>query len=291
MKRGFGIIFSVAVLIATGQLVLHNRGDTYPSADATVHVAPNRANASASGLSKTDPSTQRRILKDYGKLPLAFEKNQGQTDSRVKFISRGAGYTLFLTADEAVLSLATNKANGDLPRTDRRHEAQQSPIGRQVRINDSEQQTSSSILRMKLVGATPHATVKGVDELRGKSNYLVGNDPTKWRSNVPTYAKVKYEGAYPGIDLLYYGNHRQLEFDFIVAPGADPHRIQFALRGSKGIHLDDDGDLVLNTETSKDGIRWHNPVAYQEKNGTRQLVAAHYAIMNGNRVGLKIGGI
>ena len=86
---------------------------------------------------------------------------------------------------------------------------------------------------MKLVGANPHATVSGVDELPGKSNFFIGNDPKKWRSNVPTYAKVKYEGVYSGIDLVYYGNQQQLEFDFVVAPGADPRRIGFDVRGDQ----------------------------------------------------------
>src|SRR5260370_29364863 len=104
----------------------------------------------------------------------------------------------------------------------------------------------------------------------------------KWRTNVPTYAKVKYEGIYSGIDLVYYGNQRQLEYDFIVAPGADPRRIAFDVRGAKRIRRDEHGDLVLKMGEGE--IRWHKPVAYQEKNGARQLVAARYAITDRNRV-------
>ena len=287
MKKGFGIILSIAVLIATCQLVLHDW--RYASADATVHVAPNRANANASGLSKPAPSTQRSILKGYGEFPLAFEKNEGQTDSRVKFLSRGAGYTLFLTGNEAVLSLpAKRKPNDKRPRTGGGDQGQQSLVGRQVPINDSEKQTSGSILRMKLVRATPHATVSGVDELPGKSNYFVGNDPKKWRSNVPTYAKVKYDGVYSGIDLVYYGNQQQLEFDFVVAPGADPRRIQFDVRGAKGIHVNAHGDLILSTAMDEDEIRWHKPVAYQEKNGARQLVAVNYTVTDSDRLGFEV---
>ena len=104
---------------------------------------------------------------------------------------------------------------------------------------------SGAVLRMKLRNANPAAKVTGVDELAGTSNYFIGNDPTKWRTNVPTYAKVKYQEIYSGIDLVYYGNQRQLEYDFIVAPGADPRRIAFDVRGAKRIRQDAHGDLVL----------------------------------------------
>jgi hypothetical protein len=145
---------------------------------------------------------------------------------------------------------------------------------------------AGGVLRMKLRHANPAAKVTGVDELLGTSNYFIGNDPTKWRTNVPTYAKVKYEGIYSGIDLVYYGNQRQLEYDFIVAPGADPHRIALDVSGAKRIRRDAQGDLVLKVGEGE--IRWHKPVVYQEKNGTRQLIAAHYAITNTIRVGFEL---
>ncbi|MGB2635949.1 MAG: SBBP repeat-containing protein [Candidatus Acidiferrum sp.] len=141
---------------------------------------------------------------------------------------------------------------------------------------------------MKLVGSDPHATVSGVDELSSKSNFFIGSDPKKWQTNLTNYAKVKYVGVYPGVDLIYYGNQDKLEYDFVVAPGADLRRIQFDLRGTKRIHLDKHGDLVLKMETGEDEIRWLRPVVYQKKNGTKQLVAAHYAITDGNRVGFEV---
>jgi Bacterial Ig-like domain (group 3)/Beta-propeller repeat len=141
---------------------------------------------------------------------------------------------------------------------------------------------------MKLRNANLAAKVTGQDELAGTSNYFIGNDPAKWRTNVPTYAKVKYEGIYPGIDLVYYGNQRQLEYDFVVAPGADPHRIAFDVRGAKRIRRDAHGDLVLTMKMGEDEIRWHKPVVYQEKNGARQEIAARYAITEKNRVGFEL---
>src|ERR1700687_1294803 len=146
--------------------------------------------------------------------------------------------------------------------------------------------TDGGDLRMKLRNANPAARVTGVDELAGTSNYFIGNDPTKWRTNVPTYGKVKYVGIYSGIDLVYYGNQRQLEYDFIVAPGADPRRIAFDILGAKRIRRDAHEDLVF--KIGEDEIRWHKPVVYQERDGTRQLVAARYAITDKNRVGFEL---
>lgn len=226
--------------------------------------------------SQGDPKAQARILDSYGKLPLSFEANHGQADSRVKFLSRTGGYSLFLTEDGAVFTLSGGKANA--------HKAKITGTARTLQSGMAAPK-SGAVLRMRLRNANPAAKVTGVDELAGRSNYFIGNDPTKWRTNVPTYGKVKYVGMYSGIDLVYYGNQRQLEYDFIVAPGADPHRIAFDVRGAKRIRQDQHGDLVL--KIGEDEIRWHKPVVYQEKNGTRQEIAARYAITD-NRVGFEV---
>jgi hypothetical protein len=225
--------------------------------------------------SQAEPKAQAKILDNYGKLPLSFEANHGQTDARVKFLSRTGKYTLFLTGDEAVLTLnsKTNRAR----------------IGSATRLPQSSMAApkTGGVLRMKLRNANPAAKVTGVDELVGTTNYFIGNDPTKWRTNVPTYAKVKYEEIYSGIDLVYYGNQRQLEYDFIVAPGADPHRIAFAVRGAKRIRQDGNGELVFKMSDGE--IRWHKPLVYQETDGMKQKIAAHYAITDTNRVGFELG--
>src|SRR2546430_3334333 len=121
---------------------------------------------------------------------------------------------------------------------------------------------------MKLVGANQAANVTALDELPGKTNYFVGNDPKKWRTDVPTYGKVKYEGVYPGVDLVYYGNQRQLEFDFVIAPGADPKAIRLGVRGADKVSVDARGDLVLSTQGSD--IRFHKPVVYQALSNNEQ---------------------
>ena len=248
---------------------------------------------------EANAKAQAGILDSYGKLPLSFEANHGQTDSSVRFLSRTGGYTVFLTADEAVLAVRGNAekrpaikgASGfrgaavSLKRYPDTSPDPDTNPNLDTNPNPATRMTGG-VLRMKLRNANVAAKITGTDELAGTSNYFIGNDPTKWRTNVPTYAKVKYEGIYSGIDLVYYGNQRQLEYDFIVAPGADPHRIAFDIRGAKRIQRDAHGELVLNVADGE--IRWHKPVVYQEKDGARQLVAARYVLTATNRVGFEL---
>src|SRR5207247_7110758 len=144
-------------------------------------------------------ATKARVSESYGRLPLSFEANQGQVDPRVKFLARGAGQTLFLTSTEAVLVLIRSapQALGPL-------RTPTSPLAARA--------GTQTVLRMTFVGASSHPQITGQRELAGKVNYFLGNDPAKWRTNLPTYAAVRYEGLYPGIDLVYYGNNRQLEY-------------------------------------------------------------------------------
>jgi hypothetical protein len=240
----------------------------------------NPKGAVPSGLSQPDPASQAKIRESYGKLPLSFEANHGQADGRVKFLSRTGGYTLFLTGDEAVLTMSGKRAKDAAPKgaSGFRESARRG----KPRLYGN----TGGVLRMKLRNANAAARITGLDELAGTSNYFIGNDPAKWRTDVSTYAKVKYEGIYSGIDLVYYGNQRQLEYDFIVAPGADPRRIAFDVSGAKRIRRDAQGELVF--KVGEDEIRWHRPVVYQEKDGARQEIAAHYAITDTNRVGFEL---
>ena len=182
-----------------------------------------------------------RLAANYGKLALSFEVNLGQTDQRVKFLSRGRGYALFLTRDEAVLRLrkpsltggnslgapALGSARGGVEPTLRSARA-----GLKSGSTMANNPTADDVIHMRLLGANSHAVAMGAEELPGKFNYFLGNDPRKWRTNVPTYAQVKYRGVYPGVDLVYYGNQGgQLEYDFVVAPGADPSAIGLAING------------------------------------------------------------
>jgi len=210
------------------------------------------------------------MVEAYGRLPLAFEANQGQLDPHVKFVSRGAGYSLFLTPTETVMTL--------------RRPSRGEPSSRGTRALPS-QEEKSAVLRMKLVGANAETQVFGQDELPGKSNYFRGNDPTKWRSSVPQYARVRYTNVYPGMDLAYYGNQRELEYDFVLRPGADPGQIRLRIEGAKRLRLEH-GDLVLSRSEGKVLLR--HPHIYQVANGKRRVIHGHYVVNNKNEVGFRV---
>jgi hypothetical protein len=298
MKRSCVVCLFLCVTATLSFSQLFSQSNPVPSVNVPA-TGTTAAVVPPVGVSHPAPQAQARILDGYGKLPLSFEPNLGQSDAQVKFLSRTGAYTLFLTGDEAVLALRGKKLRRNSPQELKPASfAGSSPSAKIVPFTKTSPRGSSGdneavaetlnagVLRMKLRNANLAAKVTGEDELPGLSNYFLGNDPAKWRTLVATYAKVKYEGIYSGIDLVYYGNQRQLEYDFIVAPGADPHRIAFDLRGAKKIRQNARGDLILNTGEGE--IRWHKPVVYQEKNGTRQLVGARYAITDNNRVGFEL---
>src|SRR5438128_871140 len=232
------------------------------------------APASAAHPSTESPqATKPQVLAAYGKLPLSFEANQGQTEPQVKFLSRGSGYTLFLTSTEAVLMLTKTDAHA-------KHR-----IPGEARLVEPEK-GAGTVLRMKLLGANPAPAVAGVGELPGKSNYFVGNDPKKWRANVPTYAKIEYRDVYPGVNLVYYGNQRQLEHDFVVSPGADPKAITLAFEGMDGVAIDALGDLVLRADGGE--VRLRKPVVYQEQNGQRAVIPTRYVLKAERQVAFEV---
>jgi len=189
-------------------------------------------------------------------LPLFFEPNQGQTDARVKFLARGSGYGLFLTANEAVLELQQPAHSHRLSAVSRQPSALDSR-----RSVEPQEETKVSVIRMRLDGASSAARIRGVEQLPGKSTYFIGNDPAKWHRGIPQFARVEYQNAYPGIDLVYYGEQRQLEYDFRVAPGADPSQIALSFEGASA-RLDS-GDLVLSTAGGD--VRFHAPHIYQPR--------------------------
>lgn len=183
----------------------------------------------------------------YAKLPLSFEINRGQARKQIEFLARGDGYNLALMPGEAVLSLSKSGAKSVI-----------------------------ATLQIRLEGANKKARVNGLEQLGGKSNYFIGNDPQKWQTDVPTFARVKYEAVYPGVDAVFYGNQRQLEYDFVVAPGADPKAIRLNFSGARSVRLDDNGELVLATAVGE--VRQHRPIVYQQINGSRQTVEGGYKL-------------
>ncbi|MDQ3802154.1 MAG: SBBP repeat-containing protein [Acidobacteriota bacterium] len=194
------------------------------------------------------------VKTNFGELPLSFELNAGQTDEQVKFLSRGQGFTLFLTGRETVLSLRKGSGDGG-------GGGGQSPNG---------------VLRLRLEGANQEPEVVGQDELAGKSNYFIGDDPDEWKTGVPNFSRVRYREVYPGIDQVFYGNGKKLEYDFIVSPGADFEQIALVFEGASDLKLAADGDLVL--KIGGEEIRQQKPFVYQEIDGERREIAAAYSI-------------
>jgi hypothetical protein len=208
-----------------------------------------------------------------------FEPNEGQTDARVKFMARGSGYGLLLTGDEAVLELQQAIPN---PRT-----ATALPAAK-----------TNALIRMRLEGASASAKVMGISPLRGKSNYFIGNDSSKWRQNIPQFGRVEYQAVYPGVDLVYYGNQGQLEYDFRVAAGAGTDQIALSFSGAKAHIVSGDaaagdgseaGDLVLSTANGD--LRFHAPHVYQPSRSGRgeDAVGGQFRQLAENKIGFTIG--
>lgn len=232
---------------------------------------------------------QARLVEAYGKLALSFEANQGQADPRVRFLARGSGYTFFLGSDEVVLALQKGQSSGKAGKDNAKETlaARHLPQG-------------ATFLRMRLVGGNPNARLLGSGELPGKSNYLVGNDPSRWRTDVENYARVSYQGVYPGVDLVYYGNQRQLEYDFVVAPGADPEAITVDIQAAKAyapLRVDRNGDLIV--ETGDGEVLFQKPLVYQPgaqsgagKPGCQLRVSleGRYVLKGAHRVSFKVAG-
>ena len=193
-------------------------------------------------------------MTEYSQRPLAFEDNRGQFDPQVKFVARGNGYNIFLTANETVLSM--NGTSGVSS----------------VRINLLDGQIAS---------------VEGLEELAGTSHYLIGNDPAKWVRDAPNYAKVRYRNVYPGVDLIYYGSQKHFEHDFVVAPGADAKQVRFRVTGADTVQLDDRGDLVISVSDSE--VRLRKPTIYQNEGENREEVPGHYVLTGGQQVSFEIG--
>jgi hypothetical protein len=248
------IRFVAAVLLsALGIMILVSGVSRFP------RLEPKQVSAHP-WVSTSQTRTPPRLVSEYARLPLRFEANQGQSDPRVQFLSRGPGYTLFLTPEEAVLALRQSAG------------------------------TRTGVVRLKLAGANP-AAARGLDPLGSESHYLTGNEPRRWRTAVVNYGRVRYERVYPGIDLVYYGSDRKLEYDFVVAPGADPQRIRLEVAGAAATKLDERGDLLIQSGAGT--VRLHKPLVYQdagqEAGGSRRQIEGAYTLLAQNQVGFALG--
>ncbi|HVA00140.1 MAG TPA: SBBP repeat-containing protein, partial [Terriglobia bacterium] len=229
------------------------------------------------------PKASAHVAANYLNLPLSFVRNRGQVGNdpqrEVKFFSAGQGYSLFLTGHQAVLALEKNAGR----------EAR-SPEG--VSISGGTPSARAAVLRMKIADANPHPVLVGMNELPGKNNYFIGKNPGEWHARVPTYAQVKYRDVYPGVDLIFYGNQRHLEFDFVVSPGGNPKSIGFGLAGATKINADAQGNLavVVGGRT----VWFNKPVIFQpvaiskDHPSGKQIVEGGYVLGAGGRVSFRV---
>src|ERR1700722_9158383 len=260
---------AASLAIVVSFFFIANRFNHKQTGSKSLPAAAKSQGANRPIAAMTDPE----VMKAYGQLPLSFEANQGQSAADVKYLSRGDGYFLSLRGQEADLTF------------------RQTPVARRVATNRLKMyrthrvpaaQEKLSTLRMRLDGSNPSAEITGLDRTATKINYFIGNDPKNWHTEVPAYSKVKYSGIYPGIDLMFYGNRRQLEYDFVVAPGADPKSIALNVEGARKVYLNANGNLILDVPGGE--VKFKKPDVYQDFDGTRREIAGNYAIKNRHEV-------
>ena len=198
---------------------------------------------------KPDAAALSKAKTALAKTPLSFETNRGQTDPRVQFVSRGPGYNVYFTKEETVMTLKDTN-------------------------------TSNAVVRMKFVGGNTSASASPLEALSNTSNYFIGNDSSKWVTGVAQFSKLRYENVYPGIDVLYQGDHSRLRYDFIVKPGASAAAIEMAFDGADNIALTKDGDLALTIHGKT--LITKKPFTYQEDGGAKKEVASHYVLKDGH---------
>ena len=276
-KAAISTLLCLVGILAVGLMVRTRDGSARNARSVTRAIsgrAPSEAIVTAANIAEpSDGERSAKVVHEYAKLPMGFEPNVGQANAQAKFVARGEGYTVFLTPGEAVLRLR----NGT--RTEPRDLTRDSVASPDRRSGDT--------LRITLIGANSEPVLAGIDELPGKSNYLKGNHPANWHVGIPNYRKVAERQVYSGVDLVYYGTQRQLEYDFVLAPGADPRVIQLAIEGPKKLHIDAQRELVATVDGGE--VRLKRPVVYQDVDGGKHTVAANYALRRDGAVTFQLG--
>jgi len=262
------VVSATAALLLAGYMVLglsfrspqtgHDRPSQASAVPTPISLFPTGGSPSAGEI--VAKSGRAQVLAAFGRLPMVFEPNRGQSDPSVKFVAHGSGYSLFLNNEGALLALPAHDA--------------------------SRSASKANVFRLQLAGANRSVSPVALDQLRGKSNYLIGNDPAKWRRNIPQFARVSYGNVYPGINLVFYGNQGHLEYDFQVAPGADPARAELEFDTSMKLRLSD-GDLIVQSEGAN--VRLQAPRVYQRVGNADQPVDGRFILRAANHVGFEIG--
>lgn len=226
---------------------------------------------------RADAARDARVMEAYGRIALGFERAGGARERGAEFVARGGGYNIFLAPNgSALLSLSRTVEAG--PRV--------VPGSRDSRAVTKPPKVSTLSLAMKFEGASRHVRGEAAERLPGVSSYFIGNDRSKWRTAVPIYSRILYRGLYPGIDLVYRGNQRSLEYDLVVSPGADPKTIRLALDGADHVEVSPDGEAILYA--GHDHVVLRKPTVYQEADGKRIAIDGRFRTLGRNRVGFEI---
>jgi hypothetical protein len=265
IRAKWGIAAGVLVVIGTAACAVMGFRSQFTAKSAAVSV-PQIPSA----------VLQRQANSSYGKLPIAFEMNLGQADPRVKFLAHGGDGVLFLTETGAVLRLQESAERQRVPFQENRDRKSATdnrmPLAAGVAIN--------------FAGSNANPRVEGLELQPGRSNYFIGRDPSRWRTNVPLFQRVKYANLYPGVDLVFYGHDGKLESDYVLSPGADPDQIALQIEGAQSVKSDPQGDLVLSTNAGNVVLR--EPHAFQEIAGTNKEVEAHYVLRRSQVAGIQL---
>ncbi|MCL4522685.1 MAG: Ig-like domain repeat protein [Acidobacteria bacterium] len=216
----------------------------------------------------------------YAQLPVSFEVNQGQAGGETKFLARGGGYSLLLGERGEPVLVLNGKARQ--PGKQRQRTTREAGAKKEPQHN-----AEMTVLRFQFPGGNPAPKMEGEERLPGYSNYLLGNDPQKWITGVPHFARVRYREVYPGVDLLYYGKGQQLEYDFIVKPGAEPRAIRMTVQGAKKLEVNKRGNLVVQTGQGR--VVMHKPVAIQGAGGGARSVECSYTLDKNGEAGFALG--
>lgn len=266
LRKGY-VFLSVGILLSAAALLCLS----LPTAVDQTRLANSQSSLLAAQQADTSLAAAR-VAANFGQLPLRFEANEGQVDPRASFLARGRGYSVLLENDGLTMILeappSATLQKGWTPPVERRRQALRRSAER-------------AALQMRFVGANSAPVMEGVERQETRTNYLLGNDPLRWHTNVPSYGRVQYSQIYPGVDLVYYGQQQRLEYDFVVAPGRDPGNIRMRFSGAEDQRVDQDGALVLTVKGRE--VRQMAPKAYQEIAGERRPVEARYVLQANDR--------
>jgi hypothetical protein len=226
----------------------------------------------ANESAEEDKTARLRIQEAYGKLPLYFIQNDGQLDKRVKFYERGAGHSTFFTREGVYLLLT-------------KQQGKQGGINRLSQLPKTK--TTSKLVKLFPIGANKNPRIVAEDLQQGRVNYFIGDDKSKWRTNIPAYKAVRYEDVYKNIDIKFYGNNRRLEYDIVVKPGADPSVVMLGYQGIDGLKLTGEGELLVAVGGSH--LIQRKPYIYQQINGKRVEIAGAFKLYSKTTYGFELG--